>query len=155
VSPQLDASSAEVSVLMAQALQPHLQPFIQSLNQQCQAQLYWQLASSQRQLAPALALLWALPPSTPLTESDLQQLQLFACGQRPYAQVEVLLLQWLHQHIQQLPQHEAELWLKLMWQKHSMAELCQAGVAKGKAALQQLLQQSFSTWAKQCPTSAQ
>jgi tRNA(Met) cytidine acetyltransferase len=155
VSPQLDASSAEVSVLMAQTLQPHLQPFIQSLNQQCQAQLYWQLATSQRQLAPALALLWAQPPSTPLTTSDVQQLQLFACGQRPYAQVEVLLLQWLHQHIQQLPQHEAELWLKLLWQKHSMTELCQAGVAKGKAALQQLLQQSFSTWAKQYPTSAQ
>ncbi len=146
VSPQLDASSAEVSVLMAQALQPHLHTVIQSLNHQCQSQLYWQLASSQRQLAPALALLWAQPPSTPLTPQDLQQLQLFGGGQRPYAQVEVLLLQWLHQHIQQLPQHEAELWLQLLWQKHSMAALCQAGVAKGKAALAQLLQQSFSAW---------
>jgi len=146
VSPQPDASSAEVSILMAQALQPDAQPLLTRLSQQCRQQLYWQLATSQRQLAADLALCWALPPVSVLTEDERQQLRLFAAGQRPYAQVEVLLLYWLHQSYQQLPSNDAQLWLRLLWQKHSINELCQSGVASGKAALLQQLQQSVQHW---------
>jgi tRNA(Met) cytidine acetyltransferase len=146
VSPQPDASSAEVSILMAQALQYDDQPLLTRLSQQCRQQLYWQLATSQRQLAADLALCWVLPPTSHLTCSELQQLQLFAAGQRPYPQVEVLLLHWLHQHYQQLPSDEAELWLKLLWQKYSISELCHSGVASGRAALLQQLQKSMQHW---------
>jgi tRNA(Met) cytidine acetyltransferase len=146
VSPQPDASSAEVSILMAQALQSDDQPLLTRLSQQCRQQLYWQLATSQRQLAADLALCWVLPPTSHLTCSELQQLQLFAAGQRPYPQVEVLLLHWLHQHYQQLPSDEAELWLKLLWQKYSISELCHSGVASGRAALLQQLQKSMQHW---------
>lgn len=146
VSPQPDASSAQVSILMAQALQADDQPLLTTLSQQCRQQLYWQLATSQRQLAAELALCWTLPPVSVLTDAELQQLQLFAAGQRPYAQVEVLLLHWLHQNYQQLPGSEAQLWLRLLWQKHSVSELCHSGVASGKTALQQQLQQSVQLW---------
>ncbi len=146
ISPQPDASSAEVSILMAQALQAEAQPLLQTLSQQCRQQLYWQLATSQRQLSAELALRWVVPPASQLSCSEIQQLQLFAAGQRPYPQVEVLLLHWLHQHFQQLPNDEAALWLKLLWQKYSFSELCRSGVASGKAALLQKLQQSVDSW---------
>lgn len=139
LSQQAEQASSEPSILLLLPLQPELHAMVQQLQQQFSQQLYWQLADSQRQLCPTLALQLTTAPATVLTEAARQQLWLFSCGQRPYELVEVWLLHWFHTYYQQLPEDVATILLKKLWQKHSWNSL--GSGHHGKKALIRQIQQ--------------
>ncbi|MCT6698221.1 GNAT family N-acetyltransferase [Rheinheimera sp. 4Y26] len=142
LSQQTEQASSEASILMLKAVQPKWQASIQALQQQFSQQLYWQLADSQRQLCPALAVKLAIPPAIPLPATAHEQLQLFSAGHRPYELVEVWLLHWFNLNYQHLPAATAAIFVKKLWQKHSWQSLGSGHT--GKKALILAIQQAVS-----------
>lgn len=143
LSQQAEQASSEASVLMLKALQPQWQATVQLLQQQFSQQLYWQLADSQRQLCPALALQLVIPPAIPLPATALEQLALFSAGHRPYELVEVWLLHWFNLYYQHLPTEITAIFVKKLWQKHSWQSLGSGHT--GKKALILAIQQAVSS----------
>lgn len=142
LSQQADQASSEASILMLKAVQPEWLATVQLLQQQFSQQLYWQLADSQRQLCPTLAIQLATPPEITLPTTALEQLQLFSAGHRPYELVEVWLLHWFNLYYQQVPAEATTIFVKKLWQKHSWQSL--GSGHHGKKALIRQMQQAVS-----------
>jgi tRNA(Met) cytidine acetyltransferase len=117
LSHQNEQASNEASVLMLCGEQ------FRSLQQQFSRQLYWQLADKQRTLDPALALLWAEPPSIKLTPQQATELQLFQAGLRPYELIETHLLYWFNLHYAKVDHQTARLLVQRLWQKRDWQQL--------------------------------
>jgi tRNA(Met) cytidine acetyltransferase len=154
LSAQAEQASGEPSVLVLKSCNASQQPIVAHLQQQFAAQLYWQLADSQRRLNPALALLLCqptvvaaagLPTDVSTNASALPQLALFAAGKRPYELVELLLLDWFAQHAGRLPHDIAILLVQKLWQKHSWAELSAEHGGTGKAQLIERIRQAVAS----------
>ncbi|RVU42101.1 tRNA(Met) cytidine acetyltransferase [Rheinheimera riviphila] len=155
LSAQAEQASGEPSVLMIKACDNTLAPTIVQLHQQFAANLYLQLADSQRQLNPRLALQLCQPPATTVDALAKHQLALFVAGQRPYELVELLLLNWFNQCAHRLPVDETRLLVQKLWQKHSWAELTKQQSAYGKAQLINQIRQLLATFGlEQPPTSS-
>ena len=117
LSHQNEQASNEASVLMLYGEQ------FKPLRQLFSGQLYWQLADKQRSLAPALALLWAEPPSITLTPQQATELQLFQTGLRPYELIETSLLCWFNLHYAKVDHQTALLLVQRLWQKREWQQL--------------------------------
>jgi len=130
------------------------------LQHQFATDLYWQLADSHRHLQPLLALQLCQPErrmtalqrdtsvcsKSPLTETQRQQLQLFAHGQRPYELVELILLDWFEQYRHHLPPDIAQLLVQKLWQKQSWSVLSKPQLGIGKPQLMTLIRQAVANF---------
>jgi tRNA(Met) cytidine acetyltransferase len=112
-----EQASNEASVLMLYGEQ------FRALQQQFSRQLYWQLADKQRTLDPALALLWAEPPSVELTPQQVTELQLFQAELRPFELIETHLLCWFNLHYAKVNHQTALLLVQRLWQKQDWQQL--------------------------------
>lgn len=117
LSHQHEQASNEVSVLMLYGEQ------FGALQQQLSRQLYWQLADKQRSLAPALALLWAEPPAIELTPQQVEELQLFQAGLRPFDLIETHLLCWFNLNYAKVEHQTALLLAQRLWQKQEWQQI--------------------------------
>jgi tRNA(Met) cytidine acetyltransferase len=79
-----------------------------------------------------------------LSESQRQQLQLFASGQRPYELVELILLDWFEQYRHQVPTDIAQLLVQKLWQKQSWSVLATPQIGMGKPQLIALIRQTVA-----------
>jgi len=156
LSAQADQSSGEPSMLVVKSCHPQHQHNIDLLQQQFASDLYWQLADSQQQLDPALALLLCQPPTqmmssifvdpdrSQLSAQSSRHLQLFVQGQRPYELVELILMDWFQLHRHQLPSKIAQLLVQKLWQKQSWATLSKSQSGQGKAQLITQIRQAIA-----------
>ncbi|MDR7122484.1 GNAT family N-acetyltransferase [Rheinheimera soli] len=117
LSHQNEQASNEASVLMLYGEQ------FRPLQQQFSRQLYWQLADKQRALDPALALLWAEPPSIEITPQQNTELELFQAGLRPYELIETHLLCWLNLNYAKVDHQTALLLVQRLWQKQDWQQI--------------------------------
>jgi len=117
LSHQNEQASNEASVLMLYGEQ------FKPLRQLFSRQIYWQLADKQCSLDPALALLWAEPPSIKLTPQQATELQLFQAGLRPYELIETHLLCWFNLHYAKVDHQTALLLVQRLWQKQDWLQL--------------------------------
>jgi tRNA(Met) cytidine acetyltransferase len=117
LSHQNEQASNEASVLMLYGKQ------FRALQQQFSRQLYWQLADKQRTLDPALALLWAEPPSIELTPQQVTQLQLFQAELRPFELIETHLLCWFNLFYAKVEHETALMLVQRLWQKHEWQQM--------------------------------
>jgi tRNA(Met) cytidine acetyltransferase len=158
LSAQSEQSSGEPSLLMLKSCSTEHEQVVLLLQQQFATDLYWQLADSQRHLMPQLALQLCQPErrmtaqpcntstssSSPLTETQKQQLQLFALGQRPYELVELILLDWFEQYRHHLPPDIVQLLVQKLWQKQSWSALSKPQIGIGKPQLMTLIRQAVA-----------
>lgn len=130
-----DKASAEHSVVMLHACHADAQQ-LRAMQQQFAQALYLSL-QHYPQLDTALVLALACPPpADALSLPELQQLQLFAAGKRPYELVSHLLLQWFNRHYRQLTEVLQLELAALLWQRHSWPQLLrQFNFASSKAML--------------------
>ncbi|HJS15784.1 MAG TPA: GNAT family N-acetyltransferase [Rheinheimera sp.] len=117
LSHQNEQASNEASVLMLYGEQ------FRALQQQFSRQLYWQLADKQRSLDPALALLWAQPPSIEITPQQSTELQLFQSELRPFELIETHLLCWFNLYYAKVEHPVALLLVQRLWQKHDWQQI--------------------------------
>jgi tRNA(Met) cytidine acetyltransferase len=117
LSHQNEQASNEASVLMLYGEQ------FRPLQQQFSRQLYWQLADKQRSLDPALALLWAEPPSIEITPQQSTELELFQAGLRPYELIETHLLCWFNLFYAKVEHQTALLLVQRLWQKQDWQQI--------------------------------
>ena len=161
LSAQAEQASGEPSMLVFKACDGQHAQTVSWLQQQFATDLYWHLADSQRQLHPKLALQLCQPPQQlqteiqqaqqdnsaatafELSETSRQQLQLFACGQRPYELVELILCDWFLLHRHQLPDDIAQLLVQKLWQKQSWAALSKPAAGIGKPQLISQIRQAL------------
>ncbi|MBU1618909.1 MAG: GNAT family N-acetyltransferase [Gammaproteobacteria bacterium] len=129
LSHQNEQASNEASVLMLYGEQ------FRPLQQQFSRQLYWQLADKQRILDPALALLWAEPPSIDITSLQNTELELFQAGLRPYELIETHLLCWFNINHAKVEHQTALLLVQRLWQKQDWQ---QVSLASAKQKLPEL-----------------
>lgn len=135
LSNQAEQASGEPSVLLIKACDSALAATQVQLHQQFCANLYLQLADSQRHLNPQLALQLCQPPVTTVDANMKQQLALFAASKRPYELVELILLNWFNQCAHDLPSDITPLLVQKLWQKHRWAELSTQQPGQGKPQL--------------------
>src|SRR5690606_3580721 len=76
---------------------------------------------------------------TRLTAAEIDQLQLFSIGQRPYELVQHLLLRWFNLHKSSLPLNQQTLLAALLWQRYPIADITIKQGFDGKNALMQRL----------------
>ena len=117
LSHQNEQASNEASVLVLYGEQ------FRALQQQFSRQLYWQLADKQCTLDPALALLWAEPPSIEITPQQNTELQLFQANMRPYELIETHLLCWFNLNYAKVDHQTALLLVQKLWQKHGWLQI--------------------------------
>ncbi|RVT42578.1 tRNA(Met) cytidine acetyltransferase [Rheinheimera sediminis] len=129
LSHQNEQASNEASVLMLYGDQ------FKPLQQQFSKQLYWQLADKQGALDPALALLWAQPPSTTLTAEQKTELELFQAGLRPFDLIETHLLCWFNLFSDKVEYPTALLLVQRLWQKQHWQQI---GLTLAKQKLPEL-----------------
>ncbi|MBY0417256.1 MAG: GNAT family N-acetyltransferase, partial [Pararheinheimera sp.] len=117
LSHQNEQASNEASVLVLYGEQ------FRALQQHFSRQLYWQLADKQYTLDPALALLWAEPPSIEITPQQNAELQLFQANLRPYELIETHLLCWFNLNYAKVDHQTALLLVQKLWQKHGWLQI--------------------------------
>ena len=133
LSHQNEQASNEASVLMLYGEQ------FRALQQQFSRQLYWQLADKQRTLDPALALLWAQPPSIELTPQQSTELQLFQSELRPFELIETHLLCWFNLYYAKVEHQTALLLVQRLWQKHEWQQISEPQAKQKLSELCKLL----------------
>ncbi len=132
LSQQHEQASNEASVLMLYDGQ------FKPLQQQFSRQLYWQLADKQRGLDPALALLWAEPPSIDISAQQVAELQLFQAGLRPFDLIETHLLCWFNLNYAKVEPQTAQFLVQRLWQKQDWQQI---SLSEAKQKLPQLCKQ--------------
>lgn len=133
LSHQNEQASNEASVLMLYGEQ------FRALQQQFSRQLYWQLADKQRSLDPALALLWAQPPSIEITPQQSTELQLFQAELRPFELIETHLLCWFNLYYAKVEHQTALLLIQRLWQKHEWQQISEPAAKQKLPELCKLL----------------
>ena len=128
-----EQASNEASVLMLYGEQSR------SLQQHFSRQLYWQLADKQRSLDPALALLWAEPPSIKLTLQQNTELQLFQAELRPFELIESHLLCWFNLFYTKVDHQTALMLVQRLWQKHEWPQISEPAAKQKLPELCKLL----------------
>ncbi|WP_233081916.1 GNAT family N-acetyltransferase [Rheinheimera soli] len=128
-----EQASNEASVLMLYGEQ------FKALQQQFSRQLYWQLADRQRTLDPALALLWAEPPSIEITPQQSTELELFQAGLRPYELIETHLLCWFNLFYAKVEHQTALLLVQRLWQKQDWQQISEPAAKQKLPELCKLL----------------
>ncbi|MBU0913494.1 MAG: GNAT family N-acetyltransferase [Gammaproteobacteria bacterium] len=128
-----EQASNEASVLMLYGKQ------FRALQQQFSRQLYWQLADKQRTLDPALALLWAEPPSIELTPQQVTELQLFQAELRPFELIETHLLCWFNLYYAKVEHETALMLVQRLWQKHEWQQISEPAAKQKLPELCKLL----------------
>lgn len=116
LSERADQRSNEYSVLMVSALQYELTTTFDALQQDFTSQLWHSLSRQRQQLDPQLALHWVVPPLPAPTPRQLQQVCLFAAGERPLADSWYALTLFFSHHRQLFPAAEQTQWVRCCWQ---------------------------------------
>lgn len=140
---QLDKASAEPSVLVFKNLQGDVDT-VSRLAEHFSQQLYLELTEYPTALEPALLLRLVKPPQRNLSLFELQQLSLFANGQRPYELVATLLVYWFNQYRLELDPLATAVFIARCWQKQPWSLLAKRFQLAGKAAIIKLMQQSVA-----------
>ena len=140
---QLDKASAEPSVLVFKALQGDADR-VRNLSQHFTQQLYLEVCEFPSDLQPALLLKLIKPPQRILSPAELQQLSLFANGQRPYELVATLLVYWFNQYRIQLDPLATAVFIARCWQKQPWSLIAKRFQLTGKAAIIKLMQQNVA-----------
>lgn len=140
---QLDKASAEPSVLVCKALQGDGDR-VSRLSQHFSQQLYLEICEYPSDLEPALLLTLIRPSQRMLSPAELQQLSLFALGQRPYELVATLLVYWFNQYRIQLDPLATAVFIARCWQKQPWSLIAKRFQLAGKAAIIKLMQQNIA-----------
>ncbi|MDP2714108.1 tRNA(Met) cytidine acetyltransferase TmcA [Rheinheimera sp.] len=120
-----DKASAEYSILMLQAVTASAE-VCHNLQQSFSATLYSNLSLLYPQLNAELAIALATPTQqTAFSDTELEQLQLFSEGKRPFELVSHLLLSWFNLHYRRLPAELSQVLCALFWQRRSWPEILQ------------------------------
>ncbi|SNY59826.1 tRNA(Met)-cytidine N(4)-acetyltransferase [Arsukibacterium tuosuense] len=138
-----DNASSEPSVLMLKPINGSKE-LVQQLNQQLANELYHCLQEYPANLSFDVIRKLVRPPTVTLTAADIEQLQLFAEGKRPYQLVAHQLLNWFNFHYLQLEPFAASVIAARLWQKQSWQTISQRFQLAGKAACIKVIQQQIS-----------
>ncbi|MBV2130997.1 GNAT family N-acetyltransferase [Arsukibacterium indicum] len=140
-----DNASSEPSVMMLKPLDSNHELLVKQLQQRAGSELYQCLSEYPANLSFTVICKLILPPTSPLTTADIEQLQLFAVGKRPYELIAGLLLNWFNLNYQQLEPLPASVIAARLWQKQSWQTISQRFQLPGKAACISLIQQQIDT----------
>lgn len=141
----VDNASSEPSVLMLKPLNDSEHEVVQQLQQQAGSELYHCLHEYPANLSFNVISKLILPPAVQLTHADIEQLQLFAAGKRPYQLVAGLLLNWFNLNYQQLEPQAASVLAARLWQKQPWQTISQRFGLSGKAGCIKLMQQQINS----------
>ncbi|MDX1679055.1 GNAT family N-acetyltransferase, partial [Arsukibacterium sp.] len=139
-----DNTSSEPSVLMVKPLNNINDALVTQLQRQAASELYHCLQEYPENLSFQVISKLILPPVNPLTDLDIEQLQLFAAGKRPYQLIACQLLNWFNLHYPLLEPSSASVLAARLWQKQSWQTISQRFQLAGKAACIELMQQQIS-----------
>ncbi|KKO43886.1 tRNA(Met) cytidine acetyltransferase [Arsukibacterium ikkense] len=137
-----DNASSEPSILMLKALNANALT-AQQLRQKLGSELYNCLTEYPENLSFSVVKELIQPPAASLNQTELELLQLFAIGQRPYQLVVGLLLIWFNKNYLQLDPLTGEVLAARLWQKQNWQHISQRFQLAGKSDCIQLIQKQI------------